>query len=91
VFIKGYIRPGTPNFRQNATSFLLVRDNNQCCFGDLSKIKYYDQIDVDMEGPLRVDYSLGVFKIGGVLKINPENASLGPSAPVFSLQADYAN
>jgi hypothetical protein len=91
VFIKGYIRPDSVSTTRGIDRFLLVRDNNQCCFGDLSKIKYYDQIDVDMEGPLRVDFSQGVFKIGGVLEIQPENAVLGPGAPVFSLKADYAN
>jgi hypothetical protein len=91
VFIKGYIRPDSVAVTRGIDRFLLVRDNNQCCFGDLSKIKYHDQIDVDMEGPLRVDYSQGVFRIGGVLKIRPENVALGPTAPVFSLKADYAN
>jgi hypothetical protein len=91
VFIKGYIRPDSVSTTRAIDRFLLVRDNNQCCFGDLTKIKYYDQIDVDMEGPLRIDFSQGVFKIGGVLEIQPENVALGPSAPVFSLKADYAN
>jgi hypothetical protein len=37
-----------------------------------------------------VDYSLGVYRIGGVLKIEPQNIARSPMAPVFSLQADYA-
>lgn len=91
VFIKGYIRPDSVAVPRGIDRFLLVRDNNQCCFGDLSKIKYYDQIDVAMKGPLRVDFSQGVYRIGGVLKIRPENVAFGASAPVFSLEADYAN
>jgi len=91
VFIKGYIRPDSVSVMRGIDRFLLVRDNNTCCFGDLSKIKYHDQIDVKMDGPLRVDFSQGVVRIGGVLKIRPENVALGPTAPVFSMQADYAN
>lgn len=90
VFIKGYIRPDSISVSRGVKEFLLVRDNNQCCFGDLSKINYYDQIQVDMVGTRTVDYSQGVFRMGGVLKIVPENLHRGPLAPVYSLQADYA-
>jgi hypothetical protein len=90
VFIKGFIRPGTENFRQHATKFLLVRDNNQCCFGDLTSVKYFDQVDVSTIGALSVDSSLNVKRIGGILRVYPENAFKGPTAPVFALEADYA-
>jgi hypothetical protein len=91
VFVKGYIRPDSVTVSKGIDRFLLVRDNNQCCFGDLSTIKYYDQIDVDMVGSRRVDYDQGVFRIGGVLRVEPQNLALGPQKPVFSLKADYAN
>lgn len=89
VFIKGYIRPDSLAVRKNAKQFLLVRDNNQCCFGDASKVKYYDQIAVAMQGKLNVDYSAGLFRMGGTLHIHPQSLGRGPDAPVFSLQADY--
>jgi hypothetical protein len=91
VFIKGYIRPGSAAVRTGIDRFLLVRDNNQCCFGDLSKVKYYDQMAVEMTGPQRVNDSLQLLRLGGVLQINPENLRRGPGYPVFSLKADYAN
>jgi hypothetical protein len=91
VFIKGYIRPDSITVSRGIDRFLLVRDNNQCCFGDISTIKYYDQIDVDMVGSHRVDYDQGIFRMGGVLHIDPDNLAKGPGRPVFSLQADYAN
>jgi hypothetical protein len=91
VFIKGYIRPDSISVSRGIDRFLLVRDNNQCCFGDISSIKYYDQIDVDMVGSLRVDYDQGLFRIGGILHVEPENVTLGPTKPVFSLKADYVN
>ena len=90
VFIKGYIRPDSVTVTRGIDRFLLVRDNNQCCFGDLSKIKYYDQIDVDMVGSNRVDYSQGVFRIGGILHVEPRNVVPGSRATVFSLKADHA-
>jgi hypothetical protein len=91
VFIKGYIRPDSISVSKGIDRFLLVQDNNQCCFGDLSKIKFHDQMIVNLVGSLRVDYSEGVLRMGGVLKIHPENVVRGPLVPVYSLQADYAN
>lgn len=90
VFIKGYFRPDSSTVRKNAKRFLLVRDNKQCCFGDMMKVKYYDQMFVEMQGSKSVDYSDGVFRMGGTLRLHPENLILGPGAPVFSLAADYA-
>ncbi len=91
IFIKGYIRPDSITVPRGIDRFLLVRDNNTCCFGDLSKIKYHDQILVAMVGDRRVDYSQGVIRIGGVLHIEPQFAFPGAPRPVFSLKADYAN
>jgi len=94
VFIKGYMRPGTHvsksnnPVRHNVNRFLLVRDNNQCCFGDLSDVKYYDQILVLMTGNLVTDYSSRMFRIGGKLRVLPENAQQA-GQPVYILEADY--
>jgi hypothetical protein len=90
VFIKGYIRPDSVTVPRGIDEFLLVRDNNQCCFGDMSKIKYYEQIMVKMTGDHRVDFSRGVFAIGGKLHIEPRYALPGSPRTVFSLTADYA-
>ncbi|MEM9351383.1 MAG: DUF4190 domain-containing protein [Planctomycetota bacterium] len=89
VFIKGYIRPDSTPYRKNIADFLLVRDSNECCFGDISKIKYYDQMQVKMTGDLRTDYATGVFRMGGTLRLQPENARRGPGQPVYTLEADY--
>jgi hypothetical protein len=90
VFIKGYIRPDSTPISRGIKRFLLVRDNNQCCFGDMSTVKYYDQIDVEMVGSRRVDYDEGVFNMGGILHVHPENQSSLQGQPVFSLEADYS-
>jgi hypothetical protein len=88
VFIKGYIRPGSAPVRTGIDHFLLVRDNNQCCFGDLSKVKYYDQMAVQITNSQRVEDTLQVLRMGGILEIHPENLARG--FPIFSLKADYA-
>lgn len=90
VFIKGYIRQDSVSQLSRIDQFLLVRDNQQCCFGDLSSVKYYDRILVNMTGDRRLNYSRGVFSIGGVLHVDDKNALAGPLHPVFTLTADYA-
>jgi hypothetical protein len=90
VFIKGYIRPSSISVPNGNKEFLLVRDSNECCFGDLSKVKYYDQMFVTMAGDKRVDYSQRVFRMGGTLHIEPQNVAGPPGTVVFSLKADYA-
>ena len=90
VFIKGYIRPGSAPVRTGIDQFLLVRDNNQCCFGDLSKVNYFDQMAVQITSSHRVEDTLNILRMGGILEINEQNLALGPGYPVFSLKADYA-
>jgi hypothetical protein len=90
VFIKGYIRADSTSQRHNVRGFLLVRDNNQCCFGDLSKVKYFDQVLVKMDDSLQLDYSTRLFRMGGTLRVYPENIPKGPGHPVYTLDADYA-
>jgi hypothetical protein len=87
VFIKGYMRP--PAQRTHIPEFLLVRDNQQCCFGPLADVKYFDQMRVELEPPLVAEYSTGVYRVGGRLIIRPENATPANPNPVFTLRADY--
>ena len=88
VFIKGYLRPDSTPYRQNIRRFLLVRDNQQCCFGDISTVKPFDQIAVAMTGEQTVDYSAGVLRMAGTFHMDPRAVERGQ--PVFSLEADYA-
>jgi hypothetical protein len=91
IFIKGYIRPDSITQKVGIKEFLFVRDSNQCCFGDISTVKYFDQIDVDLRGSRTVSYEEGaLYRVAGVLKVHPENLRRGPGAAVFSLVADYA-
>ncbi len=90
VFIKGYIRPDTVSSRENISEFLFVRDSNACCFGDLSKVMYFDQIDVKLIDGLTTKMHEGrLYRLGGRLVIHPENLNRGPGYPVFSLLGTY--
>lgn len=89
VFIKGYMRPGSAPVRTNIRQFLLVRDNYQCCFGDISNVKYYDQVLVSTVGSVSTDFSSGMFRVGGTLHIHPENVLRGVGYPVYTLEADH--
>ena len=77
--------------RTGIDRFLLVRDNQQCCFGDLSKVAFHDQMAVEMVGSLRVDDSSQILRLGGTLEIRPENLRYGAGYPVYTLRADYVN
>jgi len=89
VFIKGYMRADSTPVRHNVRNFLLVRDNNQCCFGNISNVKYYDQVLVKSIGSLSTDFSTGLIRLGGTLHINPNNVIRGIGYPVYTLEADY--
>ena len=95
VFIKGYMRPGThiskggTPVRHNVHSFLLVRDSNECCFGDISTVKYYDKMLVKLVDGLNTDYSSGMFRVAGTLTIVPPDLKQGRVEPAYFLEADY--
>ena len=89
VFIKGYMRADSTPRRHNINKFLLVRDNQQCCFGDLASVQFFDQVLVDTVGSLTTDYDLRVYRVGGTLRVHPENLGLGVGHPVYVLEADH--
>jgi hypothetical protein len=89
VFIKGYMRADSTPVRRNVRRFLLVRDNNQCCFGDLASVKYYDQVLVDFDDKVTTDYSTDLFRIAGTLQLRPQNVNSPSQAPVYTIKADY--
>ncbi|MAT70997.1 MAG: hypothetical protein CMJ58_15905 [Planctomycetaceae bacterium] len=86
VFIKGYMRPHEKYDRVN--KFLLVRDNQQCCFGDIGDVKYYDQVRVELPERQFADYSTGVFRVHGTLHVDPDSLRRPGGQTVYSLDAD---
>lgn len=87
VFIKGYIRPDSVTSRVNIDQFLLVRDDQECCFGDISQVKFYDQIQVKLVDNLRIDDRRSLVRVGGTLSIHPESLLQGGQV-VYFLEAD---
>ncbi|MCA9246159.1 MAG: hypothetical protein KDA42_03560 [Planctomycetales bacterium] len=86
IFIKGFMRPGKQ--KHGLTSFLLVRDNNECCFG-ANIPAYYDRVQVRMVGGLYTDYSTRIYRMAGTLKIEPAKAYPDTQETVYTLVADY--
>ncbi|QDS97538.1 hypothetical protein [Adhaeretor mobilis] len=89
VFIKGFMRPDSIAVSKGVKEFLLVRDNNECCYGDASKVKYYDQLAVNVKDKKGVEYSRGMFRVHGTLHVLPHNSTRGPGYPVFSIEAEH--
>ncbi len=95
IFIKGFMRPGThvsknlTPVRHNVSIFMLVRDSNECCFGDISTVKYFDKMDVFLKPGLLTNYSSSMFRVAGKLRIEPPNPAKGQFDPKYSLEADY--
>jgi hypothetical protein len=62
IFTKGYVHPGVSTFG-DVKSFVLVPDMKTCCFGGQPKLT--DMIEVTLEDPLRVQYSIKKRKLWG--------------------------
>lgn len=88
VFIKGYIRPSSITFQQNLKEFLLVRDSNECCFGDITKVKFFDQLQVNLGTGLSTDFNRGLFRVGGVLTVGPGDPK-AQTPLTYKLSATY--
>ena len=86
VFIKGYMRP--PSQKVQISEFLLVRDNNECCFG-INLPEYFDQIRVHLVSGKRVNYSTRLFRMGGTLRAHPVRMRPESGQSVYTLIADY--
>lgn len=61
ITIRGYIRP---NFRQSGiTKFVLVRDNQECCFGPGAAI--YDCVLVMLDDDIEIDFTVRPVTVKG--------------------------
>ena len=83
VFIKGYVFPDSKT--EGITSFLLVRDQGDCCFGGNPKIT--DRIMVTLKPGLSIDFDSRLFKLGGIFRVHPADAAKGKV--LYTLDADY--
>jgi len=84
IYLKGFMYPqGRPNY---LTTFVLCKDNAQCCFGGEPPLQ--DMIGVLLDEGLTTDYTDSLVGVAGKLKLNP-NYRGGKLDPVYILEAEH--
>lgn len=82
VFVKGYILQGMHD--EGIRTFLLVRDQGDCCFGGNPTIS--ERIQVTLSDPDGITYSPRLRKVAGVFRVRPlPNAVNGPGGVYYHL------
>jgi hypothetical protein len=83
VFVKGYMYP--TGVMQGLTSFILVKDNQQCCFGGNPAVG--DMIQVKMSAGKTAEFFSGRVAVSGTFHtLDPKLG--GALAPVYTLDGD---
>jgi hypothetical protein len=85
VFVKGFVFPGKQT--TGIKTFVLCRDNGDCCFGGQPKLT--DRIQVTLKGPLSLDYSTRMRRVAGTFHVAPRQAVDGLGGVLYHLDADY--
>ncbi|WP_437190798.1 hypothetical protein [Planctomicrobium sp. SH527] len=85
VFIKGYIYQ--TGQLTDIGSFLLVKDNADCCFG--GKPKIWDRLGVVMQDGKKIDYRAGKVAVAGTFRLNPNFKGESELEPIYIVEADY--
>lgn len=84
LFVKGFMYPGGQV--EGLHSFILCRDNGQCCFGGQPKIQ--DMIKIKMRSGLTARHTDGMVSVAGVFRLrNPGQA--GNLEPAYELEATH--
>ena len=84
LFLKGYMYPeGQPD---GITSFILCRDNGQCCFGGQPKLT--DMIKVKMPKGLTARYDPNMVSVAGTFRLR-DLRKAGNLEPAFELDATH--
>jgi hypothetical protein len=82
--IRGFILP-TPQ-RRGITQFVLVRDNQECCFGPGAAI--YDCILVEMQPGKTAEYSIRPVAVEGTFDVNEIKGPDGKHLAIYHLDAE---
>jgi hypothetical protein len=85
VFIKGYMYPGAQD--SGITTFILCRDNGDCCFGGQPKMT--DRIQVKLKKPLTAKYHKGLRRLAGTFRVEPGRGTDELAGVLYHLDADY--
>lgn len=84
VFLKGYMYPTRQD--KDLQTFVLVKDNQQCCFGGQPDVK--DMILVEMQGKKRADFYAGLVSVAGEF-VAEAPSQAGELRPVYQLKATH--
>ena len=84
VRIRGYI---LPSFQQRGiTQFVLVRDNQECCFGPGAAL--HDCVVVRMRPGKTAEFSIRPVAVAGTFKIDELRAPDGSQLAIYALDGD---
>ncbi|WP_299470138.1 DUF3299 domain-containing protein [uncultured Gimesia sp.] len=84
VFLKGYMYPTRQT--ENLKSFILVKDNGQCCFGGQPDAK--DMILVEMQGDHSANFYAGLVSVAGEFQAEAPTQA-GELRPVYQLKGTH--
>lgn len=69
IVIRGYITPLSVLKNRDLTDFVLVRDNQECCFGPGAAI--YDCIKIELDSSHPTDFTVFPIAVEGTFRIDP--------------------
>ncbi|MCH9655405.1 MAG: DUF4190 domain-containing protein [Planctomycetes bacterium] len=84
IFLKGYMYPTRQT--KNLKSFILVKDNGQCCFGGQPDAK--DMILVEMQDDKSADFYAGLVSVSGEFQAEAPTTA-GDLKPVYQLKGTH--
>ncbi|HWL09921.1 MAG TPA: hypothetical protein VNQ76_16055 [Planctomicrobium sp.] len=85
IFLKGYIYQ--TGQLKDIGAFLLVKDNQDCCFG--GKPKLWDRLGVVMQDGKTIDYRAGKVAIAGTFRLNPKFQGNDELEPIYIVEGDH--
>ena len=86
IFLKGYMYRDKRR-QEGLRNFILVKDNQQCCFG--RQPNESDMIEIRMKGDTTVDLELGLTAVAGVFRAsNPSPRTEMQFKPVYRIEAE---
>ncbi len=88
VRIRGWIHPNSVFQQTGITQFVLVRDNQQCCFGPGAAI--YDCIMVEMTPGNTADFTTRPIAVEGTFSVREVMSPWGALVAIYHLDADAA-
>ena len=83
IRIRGYMYPTLK--RRGLTGFVLVRDNQQCCFGPGAAL--YDCMRVEMQPETTAEFSVRPIAVEGQLRYEPFTDPDGTTRAIYYLES----